>query len=206
MKFSIITVCFNSEKTLERTIQSVLGQTVADYEYIIVDGASKDGTLDVIKAYEPKFGGRLKWISEPDKGIYDAMNKGIKMAQGEIIGIVNSDDWLEPEAFSIIEKAASENGAKGIVYTGDIRYHYNDGTTQVISYSQKDLAHYAKIWRLGLNHPATFVPRQLYEEYGLFDTNIKLQADSDFIDRLYHKGVEFVFIDKVLSRPCNSQN
>ena len=136
---------------------------------------------------------------EPDKGIYDAMNKGIKMAKGEIVGIVNSDDWLDKDALLNVEQAAMLPDAMKKVYTGDIMYYYNDGSTQVIRYNQKDLAHYAKVWRLGLNHPATFVPHQLYDEYGLFDINIKLQADSDFIDRLYHNGVEFIFIEKVLS-------
>ena len=88
MKFSIITISFNSEKTIERTIKSVLTQTYSDFEYIIVDGASKDGTLDIVKKFEPFFEGRMKWKSEPDKGIYDAMNKGIRMATGDIIGIV----------------------------------------------------------------------------------------------------------------------
>ena len=198
MKFSIITVSYNSEQTIERTIKSVLEQSFQDFEYIIVDGASKDGTLEIAKRYEAEFDGRMRWISEPDKGIYDAMNKGIKMSKGEIIGIVNSDDWLDKDALANVYNASKESG-ENKVYTGDIMYYYNDGTTQVIRYSQNDLSHYAKVWRLGLNHPATFVPHRLYDEHGLFDINIKLQADSDFIDRLYHKGVEFVFIDKVLS-------
>lgn len=199
MRYSIITICYNSANTIERTIKSVLDQTYQDYEYIIVDGASKDDTMKIVKAYEPKFCGKLRWSSEPDKGIYDAMNKGIKMAKGEIVGIVNSDDWLDKDALLNVEQAAMLPDAMKKVYTGDIMYYYNDGSTQVIRYNQKDLAYYAKVWRLGLNHPATFVPRQLYEEFGLFDINIKLQADSDFIDRLYHNGVEFVFVEKVLS-------
>ena len=199
MKFTIITVSYNSGQTIERTIQSVLAQSYQDFEYIIVDGASKDDTMKIVKSYEGKFDGRLRYISEPDKGIYDAMNKGIKMAKGEIVGIVNSDDWLDKDALLNVEQAAMLPDAMRKVYTGDIMYYYNDGSTQVIRYNQKDLAHYAKVWRLGLNHPATFVPHQLYDEYGLFDINIKLQADSDFIDRLYHNGVEFVFIEKVLS-------
>ena len=199
MRYSIITICYNSANTIERTIKSVLNQTYQDYEYIIVDGASKDDTMKIVKTYEPKFSGKLRWSSEPDKGIYDAMNKGIKMAKGEIVGIVNSDDWLDKDALLNVEQAAMLPDAMKKVYTGDIMYYYNDGSTQLIRYNQKDLAHYAKVWRLGLNHPATFVPHQLYDKYGLFDINIKLQADSDFIDRLYHNGVNFIFIEKVLS-------
>ena len=95
MKISLITITYNSEKTLADTIQSVLKQTYIDIvEYIIVDGASKDNTVSIIKLYEPLFEGRMKWISEPDKGLYDAMNKGIRMATGNIIGILNSDDFF----------------------------------------------------------------------------------------------------------------
>ena len=93
MKLSLITVTYNSNKTLSDTLQSVLGQTYSDIEYIIVDGASKDGTVSIIKEYEPKFQGRMKWISERDNGLYDAMNKGIRMATGDVVGVINSDDF-----------------------------------------------------------------------------------------------------------------
>ena len=98
VKVSIITVSYNSEKTIRRTIESVLNQTYRNIEYIIIDGASSDSTVDIIKEYESKFLGRLKWISETDSGIYDAMNKGICKASGELIGIINSDDYYEKEA------------------------------------------------------------------------------------------------------------
>ena len=93
MKISLITVTFNSSETLRDTIQSVLLQSYPNVEYIIVDGHSQDTTIEIIKKYEPLFQGRLKWISEKDKGLYDAMNKGIRMATGDIIGIINSDDF-----------------------------------------------------------------------------------------------------------------
>ena len=94
MKISIITATFNSAATVRDTIVSVLKQTYPNIEYLIIDGASKDNTIDVVKELEPKFGGRLHYISEPDKGIYDAMNKGIKMATGDVVGILNSDDFF----------------------------------------------------------------------------------------------------------------
>lgn len=103
VKISIITVCFISAKTIEKTVESVLNQKFEDYEYIIVDGASSDGTLQIIDRYKPLFGSKLKVISEPDNGIYDAMNKGIGLAGGQLIGIVNSDDYLEPEALNKVE-------------------------------------------------------------------------------------------------------
>ena len=106
-EFSIVTVCFNSEKTIKKTIESVLQQEFKDYEYIIVDGASKDGTMDVVKNYEDKFEGRLRYISEPDKGIYDAFNKGIRMSKGKYVWIVNSDDYIEPNALEELYKVSS---------------------------------------------------------------------------------------------------
>ena len=102
---SIITPVYNCEDFISSTIECVLKQTYKDYEYLIVDGKSKDNTLDIIKEYEPKFKGRLKWISEKDKGLYDAMNKGIKLSTGDVIGILNSDDIF-----------ASDNVLKPIIF------------------------------------------------------------------------------------------
>lgn len=96
MKISLITVTYNSGTTLRDTIQSVLAQTYRNVEYIVVDGLSKDNTIDIVREYEPQFEGRMKWISEKDKGLYDAMNKGVRMATGDVVGILNSDDFLRP--------------------------------------------------------------------------------------------------------------
>lgn len=96
--FSIATPCFNSVKTIERTIKSILAQKFKDYEYIIVDGGSTDGTLNIIQKYEPMFEGRMKWKSEPDKGLYDAFNKGVTRSKGIYCWNVNSDDYLEDDA------------------------------------------------------------------------------------------------------------
>ena len=200
MRFSIITISFNSEKTIERTIKSVLAQTCKDYEYIIVDGASKDGTLDIIRKYEPLFEGRMKWKSEPDKGIYNAMNKGIERSTGEIIGIVNSDDWLEPDALEILENEIGKDPAnKEKILTGEVMFHYEDGGTQHYPTSYERYEHFAKKYRMGLNHPATFVPKVIYDRHGVFDERFKLYADSDFIVRCYENGVGVCFIHKVLS-------
>lgn len=94
MMITIITATFNSARTVHDTFESILSQTYNNIEYIVVDGDSTDRTLDIIRKYEPRFGGRMKWISEPDSGLYDAMNKGISMATGEIVGILNSDDFI----------------------------------------------------------------------------------------------------------------
>ena len=127
-QFSIITICYNSGKTVERTLKSVLGQSFKNFEYIIVDGGSNDDTLDIVRKYEPLFQGRLKWKSEPDKGIYDAMNKGIVRVSGDIIGIVNSDDWLEPDALEKVHNAFIYNNCDtNTLYCGGINYVTTNG-------------------------------------------------------------------------------
>ena len=202
MRISIITISFNSEKTIERTIKSVLAQTWKNYEYIIVDGASKDSTINIIKSYEPQFEGRLKWKSEPDTGIYNAMNKGIKRASGDIIGIVNSDDWLEQDALERVSKYYNEhNQDNNALYCGGINYHKTDG--RVIEYKVKlnSFKWQARLFYVmyGIRHPATFVPRNVYERIGLFNEEMHLSADQDFILRCYFGGVKLINLGCVLS-------
>ena len=201
MSFSIITISFNSEKTIERTILSVLGQTNKDYEYILVDGASTDGTLDIIRKYEPLFEGRMKWISEPDHGIYDAMNKGVRAATGDIIGIVNSDDWLEVDAIDSVAKAFEDNGKdRDAIYCGDIIFHYGNGEKKRKNANIPLFKKQASLYIMnGIRHPATFVPRDVYEKVGLFNDQMKLSADQDFILRCYFQGVKFYHVSRVLS-------
>ena len=200
-KFSVITICFNSEKTIERTIKSVLDQTNKDYEYIIVDGASSDETLNIVRKYEPLFEGRMKWRSEPDKGIYNAMNKGIQRATGTIIGIVNSDDWLEPNALETINNCFNENN-KDVdgVYCGWLNFHYADGDSQIMKTNHDLLLSWSKKYEMaGIRHPATFVPMAVYDKYGVFDESIKIMADTDLILRFLFSGVKFYYPNRVVS-------
>ena len=212
MFFSIITICFNSERTIERTIRSVLTQTFTDYEYIIVDGGSKDSTLDIVKKYEPLFKGRMKWRSEPDRGIYDAMNKGIMRSSGIIIGIVNSDDWLEPEALAYVYRKFEDNGKReDVIYAGDMYFHHRNGKKSVLKASLKKLAQYAKIGDIaGIRHPATFVPMKLYDKYGMFDIRMKISADADFLLRIFRAaGVDgYVLINQCVTNmsDCGTSN
>ena len=201
MRFSIITICFNSEKTVERTIKSVLAQTCKDYEYIIVDGGSTDSTLDVIREYEPLFEGRMKWKSEPDKGIYNAMNKGIQRSSGSIIGIVNSDDWLEPDALDIINGSFESQGRDiNSVYCGWMNFHYIDGTVQIMKTDHHLLEQYSKRYEMaGVRHPAMFVGCNVYKQYGTFDESLKVLADTDFIVRCYLNDVKFVYPNQVVT-------
>lgn len=200
MTFSIITICYNSEKTIERTIKSVLAQTYKDYEYIIVDGASKDSTLDIVKKYEPLFEGRMKWKSEPDKGIYDAMNKGIERSSGDIIGIVNSDDWLEPNALEIVLQAFERNERRtDTLYCGGINYVMPSG----IKSWPVNLDTFKRQTRLyimaGIRHPGVFVPKEVYKTIGVFNSDLRLSADQDFILRCYFGGMNFYNINVIVS-------
>lgn len=186
MKFSFITVTFNSSATLRDTIQSVLSQTYPDIEYIIVDGCSQDKTVDIIKEYEPLFDGRLKWISEKDQGLYDAMNKGFQMATGDMVGIINSDDLLA-EATAIEKVIDCFEGHKDIdcVYA-DLYY-----------VSQYDTSKIVRHWITGKQrsfskgrhpaHPTFYVKREIYSKYGLFDLDFKFAADFELMLRLVEK-------------------
>ena len=184
MKISIITATFNSGKTVRDTFVSVLNQTYNDYELIVVDGGSKDDTVDILRHYELIFNGRMKWISEPDRGIYDAMNKGIAMATGDVVGILNSDDFYTSNG--ILRKVAITMQDKNIdaVY-GDVHYvHDNDLKKCVRYYSSKP---FRRVWmRFGFMpaHPSFYCRREVYERYGTFDLSYKVAADFECLLRL----------------------
>lgn len=181
MKISIVTATFNSGATLRDTIESVLSQDYHDFEHIIIDGGSKDNTLEIIKEYEPQFKGRLKWISEPDKGIYDAMNKGIKMATGNIIGILNSDDFFSTN--KILSLIAKEIPNFDAVY-GDIHYvNDSDLNKPVRYYSSDGFAPWKMIMGFMPAHPSFYCKKEIYDKVGLFDTSFKIAADFEFLLR-----------------------
>ncbi|MDU6365062.1 MAG: glycosyltransferase family 2 protein [Clostridium sp.] len=192
---SIITVSFNSEKTIRNTIESVLNQTYNNIEYIIIDGNSTDKTLEIVKEYEEKFKNKsyiYRIISEKDDGIYDAMNKGIRLSNGELIGIINSDDNYEVNAVvNIVNEYNIDNNY--YVYHGLLRY-YNDGQLFMIRGSNSDV-----LKKHMIEHPACFVAKKAYEEIGLFDCNFRYVADYDFLCRLKIKNKNFKLIDKIIA-------
>ena len=195
-KFSIITISYNSESSIERTIKSVLSQSYKNYEYIVVDGGSIDKTIDIIKQYEPLFEGRMKWVSEPDKGIYNAMNKGVSRSDGDIIGIVNSDDWLEEESLQkIINVTETINDISNCIICGSLRFHYENGVKQVFISNRKRFEDGMKkhSFNHGAYHPSMFVGKNVYKSVGLFDENFKIAADIDFVVRCYQSGIKFYF-------------
>lgn len=191
---SIITVCYNSEKTIERTLQSVLDQTYTDYEYLIIDGKSKDNTLNIIRSYEEKFQGRMHIVSEPDNGIYDAMNKGIRMASGELIGMVNSDDYYEKDAIqTMVEEYAKTKEKYAVLY--GIQRNY-EGEREVSSV----LYHHDYLKKQMIMHPACFVTKAVYEDFGAFNTEYKSSADYEFMLRIHALNkVKFFPIYKIIS-------
>lgn len=171
---SIITVVYNGEKFLAQTIQSVLDQTYSNIEYIIVDGGSTDGTLGIIKEYERNIS---YWVSEPDKGLYDAMNKGIRLAKGEIIGMINSDDWFEPEAVQFIVDTALKFPDKKIFH-GDRYDVLEDGSKRVKPFhpSKFKFIYYGMTY----NHPSMFVHRDIYKMMQ-YNTSLKALSDYEFV-------------------------
>lgn len=186
MKFSLVTVTYNSAQTLRDTIQSVLSQSYLDIEYIIIDGLSKDNTVEIIKEYEPQFSGRMKWLSEKDFGLYDAMNKGFRMATGDIIGIINSDDLIaEPAAIEKVVKCFEINDSIDAVYA-DLYYVAQNDTSKIIRHwkSGKQRS-FTKGWHPA--HPTFYVRREVYQKYGLFDLDFKFAADFELMLRLIEK-------------------
>ena len=202
MLFSIITVSYNSASTIKRTIESILDQSNTNYEYIIIDGNSTDDTMDIVKSYKKHFGNKLIYISEPDSGIYNAMNKGISLASGDLIGIINSDDWLEPNSLDIIDKFINTNDiniSNPYIISGAIRFHYPDGKSQILDNSYHRYEKLSKIFCMGLRHPATFVSKSTYQTVGKFDENIRISADMDFILRCFNSNIKTYIINDVIT-------
>ena len=182
MKITIITVCYNSAATIEKTILSVAEQTHPDIEYIIVDGNSKDATLSIIQKHEDKIS---QWISEPDRGLYDAMNKGIAMATGDIIGILNSDDtFFSPAVLAEVSHFHTNNSIDASV--GTIMQHKENGKV-VRVYS-------SKYWRpeklksgFMPPHPSIFFKKELFEQFGNYALDFTIGADYELIVRFFLK-------------------
>lgn len=187
MKVSIITATYNSAKTLGNTMDSVLHQTYHDIEYIIIDGASTDTTKSVIQQYEPLFGEKLKWISEKDNGIYDAMNKGIQRATGDVVGILNSDDYFTSN--DVVERLIKEfdDSSLDAIY-GDIHF-IRDGQPDkcVRYYSSKRFS--PKWLRFGFMpaHPSFYCRRKIFQQAGFYKTNYQIGSDYEMMVRLFMK-------------------
>lgn len=188
---SIITVCYNSEKTIRKTIESVVNQTYKNIEYLIVDGGSKDTTIAIVKEFKEKYP-FIKYVSEPDNGIYDAMNKGIKMAKGEIIGMINSDDYYETDTVQNIVNNMSDDKYQ-------VLYGYMNIFKNGILEKTEMYYHWA-INKNMINHPTCFITKKTYEDFFLYDLKYKSCADYDFMIKLTkEKEVKFIPLTKILA-------
>jgi len=191
-KVSVITVCYNSEKTISRTIESVLNQSYQEIEYIIVDGKSSDKTMSIVEQYRASFGERLVTVSEPDNGIYDAMNKGIRLASGELIGILNSDDYYDPQAVMRMVQAMKED--KYQVLYGFVRA-WKKGQEYSVSRQSHVFLRESMI-----GHPACFVTKAVYDDFGCFNRQYVSVADYDFMLRMKEiPEVKFYPVDFVIA-------
>lgn len=193
MKISIITATYNSGATLRDTIESVLAQDYTDFEHIIKDGGSTDNTLDIVKEYEGRYRGRLKVISARDSGIYDAMNAGITAATGDVVGLLNSDDFYScDDALATIARAFDDNSIDAVY--GDVHYVDNSDLVRCVRYySSKGF----KRWKMHMGvmpaHPSFYCRRVLYERFGYFDTSFRIAADFECLLR-------FLFVNNISAR------
>jgi len=197
MKISVITPTFNSAKTIEKTIVSVISQKSAcSLEYIIIDGGSTDETRAIIEKYQAQID---VFISERDAGPYDAMNKGICQATGDIIGIINSDDWYNAGAIDTVANEFMSNPEISVLYTPVENYYEGE---HVATFSPGSLEKMPI--RFTLNHPSCFIKKAAYDQVGLYDLQYKITADYDLLLRMYKSGLEFYFVAKPLA--CYSLN
>jgi glycosyltransferase involved in cell wall biosynthesis len=198
MKVSIITVARNSASTISATIDSVLAQQHSEIEYIIVDGASVDGTQEVVERY----GARIsRFISEPDRGIYDAMNKGLTLASGDVIGILNSDDeYADDRVLTDVVRRLEDSGADGVY--GDLVYVDRIDTSRVLRrWKAGDYRYGAFKWGWMPPHPTFFVRRVIYERFGCFTSDFRTAADYELMLRFIHRYKRPVtYLPRVVTR------
>lgn len=192
MKVSIITSVYNNKSTIAGTIESVLSQTYSDIEYIVVDGASTDGTLEIIEKYSDKID---KILSEPDRGIYEGLNKGLALATGDVIGFLHSDDiFYSADVIEKVVKKFEESGVDSVY--GDLIYVSKENTDIIIRYWKAGQYNKSKIaWGWFPPHTAWFVKKNIYDQYGNFDTQFKISADLDLMLRfLYISHIKAAYL------------
>jgi glycosyltransferase involved in cell wall biosynthesis len=198
MRVSIITIAYNSEETITDTIKSVLAQDYDQIEYIVIDGASRDKTMSIVRSYKDQIS---TIISEPDEGIYDAMNKGVKAATGDLIGILNSDDfYVDSKVVSDIVAALTEQEAEAIY--ADLEYVDRTATNKVIRHwraGEYEPNAFRKGWMPP--HPTFFLSHKAYREYGCYNTDLRSAADYELMLRMIHKhGVKLGYLPRVITK------
>jgi len=192
---TLITVVKNGESYLAQTIESVVAQSYPNIDYIIIDGGSSDRTLTIVRKNEEHI---AEWISEPDNGIYDAMNKGLSMAHGELIGFLNADDFLEPDAVENLVEEYRKRNIPGIYY-GDTIIHQDDlGVVFPLRAAQNQYA------GMGFCHPSCLVHREVFEKTGPFDLKYRIASDYDFVLKARSLSVPFFKVDKFIANYRNT--
>jgi glycosyltransferase involved in cell wall biosynthesis len=198
MKVSIITIAYNSETTIEATIRSVIAQSYPNIEYIIIDGKSKDSTLSIIEKYTSQIS---RVVSEPDKGIYDAMNKGVRMASGDIIGILNSDDFYADSdviknVVSLFERTQCDATYADLVYVDRL-----DEQKILRTWISGDYRHGAFLKGWMPPHPTFFVKADVYKRFGQYSTELRSSADYEFMLRVLHKQqIKVAYLNRVITK------
>lgn len=197
MKVSVITVCYNREATIEQSINSVLGQDYPNIEYIVVDGNSSDRTQNIIESYSDKI---TKYISEPDKGMYDAINKGLTMATGDIIGLMHSDDvFYDAAVVSKIVDAFKAHADADALYGNGI-YVTNDEDQKIVRNrigGDYDLKNIKRGW-LPL-HPTVYIKKAVIDQYGNYNLNFKIASDTEFLLRyLYQHKIKVAYLNNYI--------
>lgn len=188
-KVTLVTVVRNGESTLRRTIESVLAQTYRNIEYIIVDGGSTDGTLDIVREYSQRI---ACWISEEDRGISDAFNKGVALATGSILGFINADDWLEPGVVESVVSKMGDTSERAIVH-GMVQYWSEEGRQNLVAGDHtlldKDMT---------INHPTVFATAECYRSIGLFRLDFRCAMDYEWLLRARLNGIHFTYLPRAL--------
>lgn len=196
MKISVITVCYNAEKVIQQTMQSVMNQSYTDIEYIIIDGASTDGTMELVKKYADEK--RVRYISEPDNGIYDAMNKGIRLATGDYLEFLNAGDvFVNNDVIKSVVQKIEANPAD--VMYGDIIYEYPDKTTSVRIYGQFCSSLFYYLLGDCINHQAIFARRECFEK-NIFDAEYRICADREWMMRVKKGGKSFCAMNLLICK------
>jgi len=200
MKYSIVTICYNAENQISKTINSVLNLDSINYEYIIIDGNSTDQTLEIIASYEDLFAKKgiiYRYVSENDKGISDAFNKGIMLSSGNYVGLINAGDAICKDSLNIIDEFADNDDE--IIY-GNILWQ-DEG--RGYSYVRKSQLKVGKLkYEMVIMHPSVFVLRSLYEKYGGFREDFKYCMDQELLYRFFKNGCKFKYIDRVIAEMC----
>lgn len=191
MKISVVTVCYNAEKTIEQTIQSVVSQNYSDKEYIVIDGKSTDGTVDIIKKYSEQIS---FWSSESDNGIYHAMNKGISHVTGDAVAFLNSDDWYEPGTLEKVAEYFKDNQIDCL--TGEVNSILNNHIIEINAplRTEEDI-HFSMIYR----HPAFFAKTYIFDQIGVFNEEYKIAADYDLVLRMHNAGYKIMKVPDIFT-------